>query len=383
MPVSLLPRYFSFDVSTNAVGAIFQLLNLSGDVNLVARKGLPFPAPFDLDYGSFNPGTNDENILVFTNSTPVPLSPGEWYLGVFNASSTPVSYTILATEYPYPFANVITLTNAIPYATTNFAGANTNDYYRFIVHSNSVRAQFEINGPTANMTLVAKKGWPLPDLVTYDYRSADPRTNDELIIVFDFSKPVPLSPGDWFLTAVNVSGGPAAYSIMATEWPVYGTNIVITNSFVVSNNFCLTWTSLPGVHYYVQGKPDLLTTNWTIVSPTITAVDYLAGYCVPLPSTNHFFRVHEGIVLDNGTAVPNVVGTIGSIAMSANGIRLQWSAPAGSKFQVQWSSSLTSPVWSSFSNIVTSDTGTFSFLDDGIQSGGLGARRFYRFVQVP
>jgi subtilisin-like proprotein convertase family protein len=383
MPASVLPRYFSFDVSTNAVAAIFQLLNLSGDVNLVARKGLPFPAPYDLDYGSFNPGTNDENIIVFTNSTPVVLSSGRWYLGVFNAAPVPVSYTILATEYPYPFADIITLTNRIPYYTTNFAGADPNDYYRFVVSSNSVRAQFEINGPTADMTLVARKGWPPPNLTTNDYRSANPGTNDELIIVFDFSKPVRLSPGDWFLTAINASGGPAAYSIMASEWPQYGTNIIITNSFVVTNSFCLTWTSLPGVHYYVQGKPDHVTTNWTIVSPTITAVDYLAGYCIPLPSTNHFFRVHEGIVLDNGAPFPSVVGTIGSIAMSGSGIRLQWSAPSDAKFQVQWSPSITAPVWSSFSNVVTSETGDFFFVDDGSQSGGLGTRRFYRFVRVP
>jgi subtilisin family serine protease/subtilisin-like proprotein convertase family protein len=383
MPTSLLPRYFSFDVSTNAVGAIFQLLNLSGDVNLVARKGLPFPAPYDLDYGSFNPGTNDENIIVFTNSTPVPLSSGRWYLGVFNADSVPVSYTILATEYPYPFADIITLTNRIPYYTTNLAGADTNDLYRFVVASNSIRAQFEINGPTGDMTLVARKGWPPPNLATNDYISANPRTNDELITVFDFSKPIRLSPGDWFLTAINISGGPVAYSIMASEWPAYGTNIIITNSFVVSNSFCLTWTSLPGVHYYVQGKPNVVTTNWTIISPTITAVDYLAGYCIPLPSTNHFFRVHEGIVLDNGNPYPSIAGTIGSIAVSAGGIKLHWIAPIDARFQIQWSPSIVTPVWKSFSNTVTSDTGDFFFVDDGSQSGGLGTRRFYRFVRVP
>jgi hypothetical protein len=111
-------------------------------------------------------------------------------------------------------------------------------------------------------------------------------------------------------------------------------------------------------------------------------VDYLAGYCVPLPSTNHFFRVHEGIVLDNGTPFPSVVGTIGSIAMSSKGVRLEWSAPTDAKFQVQWSPSITIPVWHDFSNIITSDTGAFSFFDDGSQSGGLGAQRYYRFVRV-
>ena len=53
----------------------------------------------------------------------------------------------------------------------------------------------------------------------------------------------------------------------ATEFPVYGTNIVITNCQAFSDSLCLTWTALAGVHYYVQGKTDIADTNWVTVSP--------------------------------------------------------------------------------------------------------------------
>ena len=67
------PRYFSFEVSTNATAATFQLLNLSGDANLVAQKVSPLSTLAGPDYGSSNPGTNSEQIILFTNSAPVPL----------------------------------------------------------------------------------------------------------------------------------------------------------------------------------------------------------------------------------------------------------------------------------------------------------------------
>ena len=69
-------RYFAFDVSSNAFEATFQLLQLSGNADLVVRKGPPLPTLISSDYGSFNTTNADENIYVFTNSQPVPLSAG-------------------------------------------------------------------------------------------------------------------------------------------------------------------------------------------------------------------------------------------------------------------------------------------------------------------
>lgn len=312
-----LPRYFSFDVSTNANGVSFQLLNMSGNANLVVRKGLPLPILTSYDYAGLNPGTNNEDIVVLTNSTPVALSAGRWYLGVFNADVAPVTYTILATEY-VGLPRIITLTNAIPYFNTNDATGGATDYYRYVVSSTAVRAQFEIYGLSADVTLVARKGLPLPDLATFDYQSANTGTNDELIMLFTNSAPVILSPGEWFLSAVNISGGPAAYTIKATEWPISGRPIVIVDSSIVSNSFCFTWTSLPGVHYYVQGITNLSSTNWVSLPPPVTAVGYLTTWCIPLPSPYHFFRVLEGLDITNAPIAPIITLTNGIPYFSTN-----------------------------------------------------------------
>ena len=81
-------------------------------------------------------------------------------------------------------------------------------------------------------------------------------------MVFTNSTPVALSAGDRYLSAVNVSGGPATYAIKATEWALPGRPIIITNSTVITNSLCLTWTSLPGVRYHVEGLTSLGSTNW-------------------------------------------------------------------------------------------------------------------------
>jgi subtilisin family serine protease/subtilisin-like proprotein convertase family protein len=373
-----LPRYFSYDVSSNATAVSFQLLNLSGNLALVAQT-TPFPTLTGFDYGSFNPGTDDEDILVFTTSTPVALAPGRWYLGVFNADATNVSYTILATEYTNTFPNITTLASGVPYSTANSGAGDATDYYHYVVTTNAVRAQFEIDGPTAPMALVARKGLPLPTLTNYDCLSANPGPNDQLITLFDFSTPVALTPGDWFISAVNVSGGPAAYTIMATEFAAYGTNVLVTNCQVFAGSFCLTWASVPGIRYHVQGKTNLNDTNWVTVSPTITASDVLTTFCLPLPSAYQFFRVGEGLVVT--PYVPPI--RISSITVGTNGVLLQWLAPTNSQFQAQWTPALAPPLWNSFTNTLTYTNGIFSFLDDGSQSSGLASPRYYRLQQLP
>ena len=57
-------------------------MKLSSNADLVVSKGT-LPTLTSSDYGSFNVTNVDENIFVLTNSSPVPLSPGLWYLCVF------------------------------------------------------------------------------------------------------------------------------------------------------------------------------------------------------------------------------------------------------------------------------------------------------------
>ena len=68
--------------------------------------------------------------------------------------------------------------------------------------------------------------------------------------------------------------------------------------------------------------------------------------------------------------------------MTAGGFVLNWTAAVADRFQVQYSTNLP-PVWNTFTNLVTSATGDFAFTDDGSQSGGLSALRFYRLILMP
>ena len=282
-----VPPWASFATNT--------LLTASAPLNVWFNQNA---APTGTNAGDvllFGPLTSGSRTLV-TNGVPPfgppPLIPGRrYYLGLENPGATTVT-AAFRVDFDQPLT-IIPLVNGIAYFNTNSGAANTNDYYRYTVTSNALRAQFEILSPSGDLTLVARKGLPLPDLASFDYISANPGASDEQILLFTNSLPVALSPGDWYLTAVNVSGGPVTYSIRATEWPATGRPIYIIGATAVSNAFCLTWTSLPGVRYTVEGLTNLHSTNWVPVSPTVTAADYTTSWCVPMPSPLQFFRVTE------------------------------------------------------------------------------------------
>ena len=58
-----------------------------------------------------------------------------------------------------------------------------------------------------------------------------------------------------------------------------------------------------------------------------------------------------------------------------------WDAPTNIIFQVEYSTNLLS-AWNTFTNLVTSTNGTFNFTDNGTNSGGFGATKYYR-LQAP
>lgn len=312
--------------------------------------------------------------ILTTNGAP-PLNPSNrYFLGIENTNADPVS---VALEVAFNVATVAVLQSGVPYPNSNPGAANAADYYLYVASSNAMRVQFEIDGPTTNMTLVARKGLPLPTAASYDYASSNPGTNDDLIVIYDFSKPVPLSAGKWYLAALDVTGAPVNYTILATEYSAYGTNITIAPPVTQGDSFCLTWSSLPGVHYYVQGITNVTDTNWVTVSDTLTAFDVGTSFCVPLASGLHYFRVCEGIVVSPSPLV------VSNFKIGANGVKLDWTADANAQFNVLWRGRLNEPNWQAFSNVVTSTTGLYSFLDDGSQTGGLGPTRFYRLFRLP
>ena len=361
---SPLQRFFYFDVSTNATAVSFELSDLLGDMDLIARRGLPLPNLANFDYGSFNPGTSDEGIIVFTNSQPVPLQPGRYFLGVLNTGLANTPYTLLATEYTNIFPTIVTLTNTVPYAGTNAGVLNaTNDYYRFVVTPQALGVRFEILGATGDMSLVARKGLPLPDLGGFDYISANPGLQDELIQIATNSAPVPLSPGDWFLTAVNVSGAPVSYNILATEiYTLPDTNVVVVDQYITNNSFCLTWISVPGNSYYVEGITDFGSTNWVNVSGQITATSTLTTWCLGLPSEYHFFRVIQGIP-PNPPPVTDTEVPVDNVTVTTNSICLTWTTVPGANYYVQGVTQLGGTNWTTLTNITATSTSTTWCLD--------------------
>lgn len=381
--------YYVVDVPTWVRAVTNQLFFATGPLNVYFNQSVRPTGTntVPLDYKLLIGQTN--GIVTLTTTVPAPvglpvLVPGQrYYIGIENPSTNTCVNFGFVVDFDLPFfPTVVNLSNDVPYCAVNAGPAGTIDYYRFVVASNSVRAQFELSQLTGDLTLLLRRDLP-PTFGVFDSLSANVFTNDEVITLFDFSQPVALTPGEWYLGAANVSAGPVSYCAKAVQWPVYGTNIVITNVFVATNSFCLTWTTLPGATYTVEGVTNLVSTNWANVSGTITAGDYATTFCVALPSPFQFFRVREGVSLS--TYVPPPV--FSSIRRTFRGVELTWGGPVTARYQVEWSPTLFPATWTAFPipPQITSTTGLFQFLDDGSQAipPGFGAGRYYRLVLLP
>ena len=246
----------------------------------------------------------------------------------------------------------VTLTNGISCTNSNSGVGQIEDHYRYTVTDPVARVQFEILEPTADLTLVARKGLPMPGLGLFDYLSANPGTNDEFILVLTNSLPVPVAAGDWYLTVVNPSGVPANYTIKATQSAESGQPIILNAAGPQDNSFCFSWNSLPDAHYVVQGKAWLTDSNWVDVSGTITASNAITSYCVPLPSPYHFFCVHEGAAL-YATAPSDQPITLVVSGVQSDSFCFSWNSLSNAHYVVQAKAWLTDSNWGDVSGTIT------------------------------
>jgi len=124
-----IPRYFQFDVPTNGQPAglppqavSFWLTGANSNLTLVLSERLPLPDLDHYDYISQRPSTNDEIVMLVTNTTPFPIQTNRWYVGVFNTTPTNVPFSLqacLSTSYPV----IIPLTNGITFVVPSGASA--------------------------------------------------------------------------------------------------------------------------------------------------------------------------------------------------------------------------------------------------------------------
>jgi subtilisin-like proprotein convertase family protein len=217
-------NYFSFTV-TNGFEATFQLLKLSGNADLVVRHTPPLPTLFSSDYASFNNSNADESIYVLTNSLPVPLTNGTWYLGVIKRDAGALNYSILAKELATnspPTVLVIPLTNNVPYTFTNEdAGAALTNFFSFQVTNPVVNGvtnyvsglRFEVYDLNGNGDLTVQTNVP-PFAPPFYQLSAQPGTVPEYIQVQTNSTLTNLA-ATWFLGVPNNETNPINFTIVA------------------------------------------------------------------------------------------------------------------------------------------------------------------------
>ncbi len=208
-------RFYYYDVSSNAFAATFQLLKLNGNADLVASYGTPLPTTTSFNYGSFNATNGDQNIYILTNSTPLPLTPGRWYLGVYRIASGPVGYSILAKELDTPTPNIITLTNNRPFSFTTGPGAALTNFFQFTVTNFAHNVHFELYHLTGDGDLTVQtqtNGVPLAP--PFYQSSQEPGLTPEFVYLRTNSALTNLN-GTWYLGVPNHEITNIAYTILA------------------------------------------------------------------------------------------------------------------------------------------------------------------------
>jgi subtilisin-like proprotein convertase family protein len=264
-------RYFSFDVSTNAYEATFQLLQLSGNADLVVRKGVPLPTLTSSDYGSFNEANQDEAIYILTNSSPVPLTAGRWYLGVIKRDSgAAVNYTVLAKELDVTDSitnyTVIDLTNDVPFNWTAGPGAALTNFFRFHATNEIVNTatntmtnyiqgiRFELYNLSGNGDLTVQTN-ALPLAPPFFQTSQNPGRSSEMIFFFTNSVLTNLAT-DWYLGVPNLEATNISYTIIAE---------------IQTNSYFPTFPGAAGAGGGAVGGGHAGTTNSTVYHVTATS----------------------------------------------------------------------------------------------------------------
>jgi subtilisin-like proprotein convertase family protein len=379
------PQYYSFVVPTNAVSATFQILNPSdGEVDLYARDGLPLPGPSSFDYESQNAGSNDQFIVVTTNSVPVPLplvstndvvplQPSVWYLAAYNfAATNNIGYTIVATWVTTNqiASEIIPLTNGIPYTNTAIPGY-TNVLYSFTVTNSPAGVQFTVTNLTnsGNVELLADLDiYPTPQ--EFYSGSFNAGTAPQLVQIGTNST-LPNLNGVWYLSVPNTSVSNVLYTIEATNLlvgPVTGLPLIVKGSISAqAGHFTMTWAAVSGKTYEIQDSTNLVT--WTVLT-NITAQSATGTYTDPTPIAGEKARYYRLLLVTTQSLNLN-----GSITSPARDFKLTWTATPGENYEVDMSTNLVT--WTLLTNI-TVQSGTGSFTDTSPVTGHTA--RFYRVL---
>ena len=140
------------------------------------------------------------------------------------------------------------------------------------------------------------------------------------------------------------------------------------------------------------GFPTTTAGDFLLLGNTLAGTNVLdiGGLLLPQPgryflalrntsTTNASFSLKADIDCFTNALPFMLVQKVGS-TIGEGGLNMSWTAPSRSGFIVQYTDTLSNPVWNTVSRVVTSVNGVFSYTDP---SPALATNRFYRVLQLP
>ncbi len=304
-----IPRYFQFDVSTNGQPAGLPpqavsvwLSGANSNLTLVLSQHLPLPDLNHYDYLSQQPCTNDEIVMLVTNTTPFPIQTNRWYVGVYNTTATNVTFSLQACQRAdYPI--IIPLTNDLPFVVSSgvsaFAappGPPQKFFFDFLISNSVPSVLFELYNLSGDADLVLQPDLP-PTMAPYFDGSFFPGTTPEQIVLRTNSA-LPDLRGHWYLGVYNNERSNVAYTIRATLPNNLGLLVsaqplrIAVTPLNPPHGLLLSWNSVEGESYFVQYTASIAAPIvWSNLG-FVTATTPLTTFEVsPVPNAPAFFRI--------------------------------------------------------------------------------------------
>ncbi len=389
---------YQFRVHRDATSVTFDLEPLvaspPGNIDLVVREGdLPDLATFD--FASINAGIVPEQVLVDGSSTP-PINFGQWFAGVINREDVAVPYRIRAIQIipdeppPGPTIGVIDpevtlirdqicLTWDSEPGVEYFVQGKIRDddpvwdglRGPILADSVSMTECFPNTIPYQFFRIIFFEGGTPPtpgDVVDTGLRL----TPTEVCVTWTGfegteytvqAKQSIMDPSWTFVDFVTADRVDMEYCIgLPTDFRFFRVvagriepeptdpTFLVPDLVVADNELCLSWDSVLGQIYTVEGQ-EILGGVWQTLQ-VVSATGLRTEHCVALPSNFRFFRVRVGGELPP----PAPVFIDPEIQITDSDLCLVWVSEAGQDYVVEAKRSLTDGAWDELS--VVSATGS-------------------------
>jgi hypothetical protein len=286
-------HYYYFDVTTNALSAKFEVItnhapanpNVFRNLNMVVKRALPvvdlFPTPFNYDYKATeaSPLIHDL-IFVNSNSMPVKLGVGRWYVGVYNFETNSIRYRLRATESNQVLYTHTDLVDGVTNQFTHEYRGQLTNFFRFVVDQTNAAVLFEIFDMDADADLLVRRS-DLPSSDLYDFSFlvrgdgfSPPAYGYEPVAIRTNLLIPHVNATNWWLGIISQE--PVTGTICAKTFTninpivgcVFGATATAVNDPVSGPAIVLTWEAVPDTSYQPEVSEDLAT--WIPLGPVVT-----------------------------------------------------------------------------------------------------------------